>query len=265
MISAKFLGPNGGSVADAIEAVKYITDLKTRHGANIVATNNSWGGGGYSEALHQAIIQAAKQNILFVAAAGNGGADGIGDDNDVTPHYPSSYANYGAMSVDIGAPGSDIYSTWPQNTYRSINGTSMATPHVTGAVAIYKAMNPAASAQQTRTVILAQGIPTPSLAGITTTGRRLNVGDFVPLPTLSIQDASVMEGHSRRMQHSPSRCRLPRSRRLQRPTRLLTARLPAPFPRWSATSTPSPFLASGMRPRTLPRSHFRVDWEQSPG
>jgi subtilisin family serine protease len=232
MISGKFLGAGGGSIAAGIAAVKYFTDLKVRHGLNIVATSNSWGCQGapcYSQALHIAIIQAAKQNILFVAAAGNGGPDFIGDDNDVVPNYPSNYAtdvavgsesaasydaviavanitttggiasssNFGDVTVDIGAPGSAIMSTYPQNTYESISGTSMATPHVSGAVALYKSMNPAASPQEIRNAILTQGLPTASLAGRTVTGRRLNVGDFTggPVPTLSISDVSVSEGN----------------------------------------------------------------------
>jgi thermitase len=229
LINGKFL-EGTGSTAAAIAAVKYFTDLKVRHGLNIVATSNSWGGAGYSEALHIAIIQAAKQNILFVAAAGNGGGDGIGDDNDVTPHYPSNlatnvavgsesaagydavisvasimsngaispFSNFGDVSVDIGAPGSGIMSTWPQGGYNSISGTSMATPHVSGGAALYKSMNPGASAEQIRDAILTHGIPTASLAGMTVTGRRLNVGDFPagPVPSLSIQDVSLSEGNS---------------------------------------------------------------------
>ena len=75
LISAKFLGRNGGTTANAIKAVNYITDLKTRHGLNIVATNNSWGGGGYSLGLYNAIASAGAADILFVAAAGNSGVN----------------------------------------------------------------------------------------------------------------------------------------------------------------------------------------------
>lgn len=227
MISGRFIGPgNQGAISDAVEALDYVTDLKSRHGLNIVATNNSWTGGAYTLSLHQAIIRAAKQGILFVAAAGNGGADVVGDDNDITPTYPSSYStlvaagsetaasyeaviavasidaagarstfsNFGAVSVDLGAPGSGIYSTLPQGQYGQMSGTSMATPHVTGAAALYKSMFPFATAAQVREAILLQGIATASLAGITATGKRLNVGDFNSGLNLSIDDVRLTEG-----------------------------------------------------------------------
>lgn len=201
IITAKFLGRRGGTTANAVKAVDYITDLKTRHGLNIVATNNSWGGGGYSQALYDAIERANQAGILFIAAAGNGGPDGIGDDNDKTPSYPASYtnsniiavaaitstgakasySNYGATSVDIGAPGSGIYSTLPNKTnngYGSYSGTSMATPHVTGAVALYAAGHPGAAATTIKNAILSSAVPTASLAGKCVTGGRLDVSGF---------------------------------------------------------------------------------------
>jgi hypothetical protein len=210
MISAKFLGRRGGTTANAVKAVDYVTDLKVRHGLQIVATNSSWGGGGFSQALLDAIDRGGNAGILFVAAAGNGGSDGVGDDNDTVPHYPSTYectdggsrgwdciiavasitssgakssfSNYGATSVDLGAPGSAIYSTLPgkggASSYGSYSGTSMATPHATGAVALYAASHPAATADQIRTAILSSTVPTSSLAGRTVTGGRLDVSSF---------------------------------------------------------------------------------------
>ncbi|SDG64677.1 Subtilase family protein [Flavobacterium omnivorum] len=200
MINAKFLSGTGGTLANAIKAIDYFTDLKTRHGLNIVATNNSWGGGGFSQGLQDAIERANTAGILFIAAAGNSGTD-----NDATPSYPASYPNanviavasitstgalssfsqFGATSVDIGAPGSGIWSTVPArskgkfiSSYASYNGTSMATPHVSGAAALYASLNPGATAAQIKAALLNSATPTSSLSGKCATGGRLNVSGF---------------------------------------------------------------------------------------
>jgi subtilisin family serine protease len=200
MLSAKFLGSRGGTTANAIKAVDYFTDLKVDGGLNIVATNNSWGGGGFSQALKDAIDRANAAGILFVAAAGNSATN-----NDVTLSYPSGYTSaniiavasitstgglssfsqFGATTVDIGAPGSGILSTVPRSSkgkiisgYASYNGTSMATPHVAGAVALYASLNPGASAAQIKSAIMGSATPTASLSGKTVTGGRLNVAGF---------------------------------------------------------------------------------------
>lgn len=199
LLSAKFLGSNGGTTANAIKAVDYFTFLKTK-GVNIVATNNSWGGGGFSQALQDAIGRANTAGILFIAAAGNNSSN-----NDATANYPSNYSNpniiavaaltstgglasfsnYGATQVDLGAPGAAIYSSIPASSkgkiissYASYSGTSMATPHVTGAVALYAASNPSASAAAIKNAILSTAVATPSLAGKCVTGGRLNVSSF---------------------------------------------------------------------------------------
>ena len=206
IISGKFLGPSGGSTADAIEAVDYFTNLKIKHPElNIVALNNSWGGGGSSQALLDAIVRAAQQNILFVAAAGNGDWRGRAINTDVTPFYPSCYdttagagydsvisvtaidstgakaswANYGAKTVDLGAPGVTIYSTLPTDAYGAYSGTSMATPHVTGAIALYASTHPGASASEIRNAILGSTTATTSLSGKTVTGGRLNLSTVI--------------------------------------------------------------------------------------
>ncbi len=195
MISAKFLTSDGGKASDAVRAIDYFTDLKVNHGVNVVATNNSWGGGGYSQALRDAIERANRAGILFVAAAGNGGIDGIGDDNDTTPSYPAAYgnrnvisvaaitrtgalatfSNYGLSGVDIGAPGQDIASTTAYDSYSFYSGTSMATPHVAGAVALYAAAHPEASSAAIKSALLDSAVPTASLSGITVTGGRLDI------------------------------------------------------------------------------------------
>jgi len=231
MIPAKFLGSNGGSTTGAIKAVDYLTDLKARHGVGIVASNNSWGGGGYSSALHASIIRAANAGILFVAAAGNGGTDQVGDNNDTTASYPSgyttlqgtttqkaaayesvisvaaltstgaraSYSNYGVATVDIAAPGSGIVSTLPGNTYGSFNGTSMATPHVTGTVALYASAFPQASASAVRSAILTTARPTSSMTGMVATGGRLDAAaalSVAPPVDVSIAGGSIVEGNA---------------------------------------------------------------------
>lgn len=200
LLNAKFLGSRGGTTANAIKAVDYFTDLKLRQGLNIVATNNSWGGGGFSQALYDAIVRANSAGILFVAAAGNASSN-----NDATASYPanynvanvisvasitntgglSSFSNYGATQVDLGAPGSGIWSTVPVSSkgkvvasYASYNGTSMATPHVSGAVALYASKHPGSTAAQIKSAILSSVTPTSSLSGKTVTSGRLNVTSY---------------------------------------------------------------------------------------
>ena len=199
LMNAKFLGGRGGTTANAIKAVDYFTDLK-RKNVPVVATNNSWGGGGFSQGLLDAITRANAADVLFIAAAGNSGAN-----NDITASYPSNYnvanviavasitstgglssfSQYGANTVDICAPGSDIRSTLPVSSkgkvvagYGNYSGTSMATPHVTGAAALYKALNPGATASQIKAALMNTATATSSCAGKVVTGGRLNVTTF---------------------------------------------------------------------------------------
>jgi subtilisin family serine protease len=184
----KFLGPNGGRTSDAVKAINYAVD----NGAKI--SNNSWGGGGRSQSLKDAITRAGNQGHLVVAAAGNGGSDGVGDDNDQNPFYPSSYdnnniisvaatdssdrlagfSNFGSNTVDLGAPGVRILSTVPGNGYGYKSGTSMASPHVAGVAALLESQNPGAGAAELKRSILRNADRVSDLKGKTVTGDRLN-------------------------------------------------------------------------------------------
>ncbi|MFO0802023.1 MAG: S8 family serine peptidase [Gemmataceae bacterium] len=185
IMALKFLSASGsGSTSDAIEALNYAV----AHGAKV--SNNSWGGGGYSTALFNAIQAAQNAGHIFVAAAGNSNVN-----IDTTPSYPASYnlgnvvavasttstdarssfSNYGPNTVDIAAPGSSILSTTPNNTYSVYSGTSMATPHVTGAIALYWDANPTASAADVIAKLKSSADVVTGLSGYVEGGRRLNV------------------------------------------------------------------------------------------
>ncbi len=187
LMPLRFLDETGsGYSSDAIAAIYYATDMR-RRGINIRLTNNSWGGDG-DQSLQDAIQESADAGLLFIAAAGN---DTI--NNDSTPFIPASYplsniiavaaitrnntlsyfSNYGATTVDLGAPGSDIYSTMPSG-YGFKGGTSMAAPHVAGVAALLWSEWPEASCTDIRNAILGGTVPTPALNGKTVTGGLLN-------------------------------------------------------------------------------------------
>ena len=152
IMALKFLSSYGsGSTSDGIECIEYAIQM----GAKVI--NASWGSTYYSQALKDAIDMANASGVLFAAAAGNSGTD-----NDVSPHYPSSYdceniiavaasdntdnlayfSCFGKNSVDIAAPGVSIYSTIPDSSYGYKSGTSMAAPHVAGSVALMMSQFP---------------------------------------------------------------------------------------------------------------------------
>ncbi|MFT5704896.1 MAG: serine protease, partial [Shewanella sp.] len=191
IIGCKFLSASGsGSTEGAIACIDYLTDLKVNHGVDVKASNNSWGGGGFSQALKDSIESGGDAGILFVAAAGNSASD-----NDATPSYPASYdstsvmavastdrndnmssfSQYGLTSVDIGAPGSAILSTTPGNGYSTFNGTSMATPHVVGAAALVWSINPDLTIDEMKQLLMDSGDANADLTGKTVSGARLNV------------------------------------------------------------------------------------------
>ncbi len=194
IMAAKFVGPDGsGTMADAIDAIEFTIQAKAAFaatsGADVRVLSNSWGGDGFSQALLDEINRANQEDMLFVAAAGNNGLP-----NDLFPMYPASYdapniiavaatdnadrkayfSNYGATTVHLGAPGVDILSTTIGNTYSFFSGTSMATPHVSGAAALVLSRCSLDTAGL-KAELLANVDPVPGLAGATITGGRLNV------------------------------------------------------------------------------------------
>jgi subtilisin family serine protease len=171
MMACRFLDANGyGSTADAIKCLDYVARMKDR-GVNIIATNNSWGSSEDSRALEDAIRAQRDRSILFVAAAGN-----ERQDNDVMPDYPCAqdvanvicvasasdvrdiFSNWGRGIVLLGAPGANIYSTIPGNRYDWKDGTSMATPHVVGALVLLKAQDPTRTPWELRNLLAAGAV-----------------------------------------------------------------------------------------------------------
>jgi subtilisin family serine protease len=181
-IMALKIFPNASDF-NIIQAIEYSANM------GVKITNNSWGGGPGSPALEDAIAYAGSLGQLFIAAAGNGSQD-----NDTNPFYPASFdldniisvaatdhndlkagfSHYGVTSVDLGAPGVNVYSTLPGNNYGYLSGTSMATPHVSGVAALLLSQYPDLTAAEVKETILGTVDPIAALDGITVTGGRLN-------------------------------------------------------------------------------------------
>jgi subtilisin family serine protease len=209
ILSCKFLGSNGsGNVSDAILCFNQILALK-QQGFNVRVTNNSWGGGGFSQALKEAMDAVESAGVVNVCAAGNSGVNA-----DLAPMYPGAYdnrgivsvlasdqsdlgayfTNYGIANVDIAAPGVSTLSTVPKGTcslcdpsgYKALSGTSMATPHVAGVLAAVFQANPRLSAYEARDAVLdpaSYDALSDQLGGMT--GGRLNLLKALTNPILS--------------------------------------------------------------------------------
>jgi len=196
ILPLKFLNASGnGAISGALSALQYCTSK------GVKVSNNSWGGGGFSQSFLDAINASQSVGHIFVAAAGN-----ASNNNDASPSYPASYSsgniiavvatnnndgfasfsNYGATSCDVGAPGVTIYSTY-LSSYAYLDGTSMATPHVAGVVGLVYVRNPSWTWSQVRTQILSTSRPLASLSGRCATGGIVNaaaaLGGAVTPPT----------------------------------------------------------------------------------
>lgn len=199
LMPLRFSGPNGGYASVAIKALNYAV----AKGAKV--SNNSWGGNSYSSSLYDAVASARAQGHIFVAAAGNNGAD-----SDGVPYYPAAFgldnviavastdsadlrassSNYGATSVDLGAPGVNILSTLPGSGYGFMSGTSMATPHVAGVVALVAWRNPGLSYDQVIGQVLGAVRPVSALQGVTRTGGVLDAQ--AALDTANVNNSPVV-------------------------------------------------------------------------
>jgi subtilisin family serine protease len=188
LMALKFIGSNNiGYTEDAIQCIEYAV----AHGARVL--NNSWGGGPYEQPLKDAIDAADAAGVLFIAAAGND----YSNNNDDSPKYPASYAsdniisvlsvtahgemsvfsNFGETSVDLAAPGSGILSCKRGGGYVSGSGTSMATPHVSGACALLWSINSGYTYQQIKEVLLSTSDKT--LPGLCVAGGVMRLGTAV--------------------------------------------------------------------------------------
>lgn len=210
--------PNNDNLKNTVSSIQYAVKM----GAHII--NYSGGGTDFSQEEHDAIEKAEAQGILFVAAAGNERSN-----SDKFHYYPADYklkniisvtaidpttevlssSNYGTDTVDIAAPGQNILSCLPQNTYGLMTGTSQATAFVTGAAVLVMAHKSLYNnAEEVKKYVLATGDSTSSLVGKTKTSRQLNLFKaltilegtktaFSGVDTASIQDRRVFSNREK--------------------------------------------------------------------
>lgn len=189
LMPIKFLdAQGGGTLQHAVEAIQYAIRMK----ADVLS--NSWGGGGQSKALADAIRQARDAGILFVAAAGNDGSS-----NELNPTYPASYpienivsvaainnqgklaafSNYGSKSVHVAAPGVKVYSTYIGAAYDSLSGTSMACPQVAGVAALMLAADSGLSHLELKDRLIRTSVPIKGLRGKVLSGGMVSAANAV--------------------------------------------------------------------------------------
>ena len=183
LVGVKFLSGGGsGSIEGAIASVQYCAANQFK------ISSNSWGGGGFSQALYDGIQNAGDQfGHVFVAAAGNSGSYGASYPAALTctniisvaasdsSENRASFSQYHEVEVDLAAPGVDVVSSVPGNNYDSYSGTSMATPHVSGGVGLVYSVMGDSSAEEIIDIILSTARPVSAWNGLTATGGILDV------------------------------------------------------------------------------------------
>ena len=196
IMAVKWVNSGGtGATSDLISAMDWVVKAK-QAGVNVRVINDSqtWPGTAFSQALSDEIILLGSNDILFVTASGN-----TSQNNDTTPRYPCSYslwnmicaaasdqndnlwssANFGPNTVNLVAPGVNIFSTLRSSNYNYITGGSMASPQVAGTAALILSLG-YKSVSDLKAAILNNVDPISSLSGFVSTGGRINVCKAVP-------------------------------------------------------------------------------------
>jgi|GEM_PF-5547914 len=220
IMALKFLDSTGsGTTSSAISAIEYAVNK----GARVI--NNSWGGPSYSQSLDEAYAAAYNAGVVIVSAAGNSGTD-----NETTPMYPAnfntpsnisvlaatdtdtraSFSNYGATTVNVGAPGNSITSSVSgtgcivPGCFQKMSGTSMAAPFVAGLAALALREAPQLSAYQIRSLILSSVDIIPALSGKVSTGGRVNAYKAIVEAKAQVATAPWAPSYSLASNRSPA-------------------------------------------------------------
>lgn len=276
LMAVQIFGPSGnGDDATILAGMQYILKMRQR-GVNVRVVNASLGGPSACNAAYLEMLRAFNSvGITFVASAGNGGSDGRGDNNDSDPESNSpancavenviavanitktgdlaSSSNFGPRTVHVAAPGTDILSTWRNGLYRSISGTSMAAPHVSGVAALLYSQNGARAPREVRQLLIDSVHPLPALngkivaPGVVDAYKALQLGAAAPTPTPTPNTTPTSPGSPPR---TPSPGATPRPGETPGPSETPRA-TPTAAPSAAPTTT-SPIPTEGPGPKSTP-------------